>query len=795
MNLDLKIRKIINNLILSLKEKKRKEILIEDFFLYLLKDEDVILFLSNNNINKENIEREILEFLKDKNNIFKKNIFYEIKRKRQNIDNIDFVFSTELVSLIVNLYLLNKSFSNINIENIFDLILKLENDIKIKNILLDNGINQNILNNKIVIEEFILKNILNKELMNKSQFENNFINSLNHIFKKNNNTNINFEYIMIDEDLNQNNNINFDNKDYDINDDYNTKEDYTSLYRFCDNMNNLYKDGKYDKLIERDNEIDRIIQILSRKKKNNPLLLGDAGVGKTAIIEGLVKRIEMKEVPKNIENINIFNLDLNALIAGTRYRGEFEENLQDLIDEIIVKDNVILFIDEIHNLSSLGGEDGNAMEILKPYLARGEITIIGATTFEEVKYSIEKDKAIDRRFQKISILEPNLETTFKIIDGIKEIYEKHHNIIINDQNIKDIVSLSDRYILNRKFPDKAIDVIDELGANRKLSRKRNKSISYIEICETISKITKTPINPEKMNKQIINLEKNIKKKLFGQSQAITPIINKIIMKNAGLIAKDKPIGTFLLFGTSGTGKTELGKQISKYMNMNLLRYDMSEYSEENSVAKLFGTSAGYIGYEDGGRLIEDVKKNPYSVIIFDEIEKANKKVINSLLQVLEEAEGTSGDGRKVNFQHTLILFTSNAGSKTHIEKTMGFNNIENKSKQTETINKIFSPEFRNRLDAIIEFNDLNKNDLFKIIDKYILEIEDLVKEKNIKLKITKKAKEWLSSKGYNKDMGARPLYRLIEKHIKLNISKEILLKNINNKVIKIELNKEELILK
>jgi len=584
----------------------------------------------------------------------------------------------------------------------------------------------------------------------------------------------------------------------------NTKENsgkpsFPVLEKFGINLNELAKDGKFDNLIGREEEINRIIQIISKKKKNNPLLLGESGVGKTAVIEGLTQRIVNGLVPDNMKDKIIFSVDTTALVAGTSFRGEFEKNMKMLIEEAKANPQIIMFVDEFHNLFGLGSasEKMDASNILKPYLARGEITVIGATTYEEGGKSIDKDKAMVRRFQKIDIDEPNIDDTFLILKGIKKSYEDFHDIKISDKILKEIVSLSDKHIFDKHFPDKAIDVIDEIGSSRKIKPKDKKTVTINEVVDVISKIAKSPISATNVSekKMLNSLEKNIKSKLFGQDSAITPVVEQVFMHRAGLIESSKPIGSFLFAGPSGTGKTELARQLAKNLQMNLLRYDMGEYSEDVSVSKLFGSSSGYVGYEEGGILINDVIKNPSSVIVFDEIEKASPKVINSLLQILEEAEATSGNGTKASFQNSIIIFTSNAGAKSHVEKTMGFLNDDGKTKQELDIKSFFPPEFRNRLNEVVIFDSLGKKELSNIVNKFIKEIEVMLGDKNITINVSNEAKEWFGDNGYDVDLGARPMSRLINDNIKKQISKQIISGKIKkDATINVDLKDDEIII-
>lgn len=558
----------------------------------------------------------------------------------------------------------------------------------------------------------------------------------------------------------------------------NPENDIEKMKTYATYMNENAQKFNNVKLIGREKELNQIITVLSRKDKNNPILIGERGVGKTAIIEGIVNKIINKTAPKELLDKKIFSLDLGSMISGTKFRGEFEEKLNDIINICIKNKNFILFIDEIHMMYGLGASTNSSMDmsnILKPYLSRGEIKIIGSTTFEEAKQSIDKNKAILRRFQKIYVKEPTKIETIEILKGTKKLYEDFHNIKINNKYLDLIVDLSDKYFKDKHFPDKAIDIIDEIGAQKKAFNIENKNITKEDIFKIISE--KSNIKIEMLEECTVykNLENNLNQKIFGQKDIIDTVINKFFNYKSGLNKENKPACSFLSLGSSGTGKTELAKVLAENLNMNFLRYDMSEFSEESSVSKLFGANPSYIGYEEGGKLINDVKKHPNSVILFDEIEKANSKVINSFLSMLEEGEATAGDSSKAYFQDCIIFFSSNAGSKTHIDKTMGFLNNENLTNQEKNINKFFTPEFKNRLDAILFFNDLSLNDINNITNKFLNEIKDKLSNKhNITLNINNEVIENLSKNGYSKEFGARNIYRLIEKEIINKISKEIL---------------------
>jgi ATP-dependent Clp protease ATP-binding subunit ClpA len=530
----------------------------------------------------------------------------------------------------------------------------------------------------------------------------------------------------------------------------------------------------YDEVIGRDNEIKRVMQILSRRKKNNPILVGEAGVGKSAIIEGLAKLIATNNVPKNLQNKKIFSLDLGSLIAGTKYRGEFEKRLKLILKELKKYNEPILFIDEIHMIVGAGASGSGTMDIanlLKPALARGEIRCIGTTTYEEYKHSFEKDKALTRRFQKIDINEPSILDSIKILKGLKKRYEEFHNVKYSNEAIVNAVELSKKYLREKYLPDSAIDVIDEIGANFKLNNKTK--ITKIDIENIISQIANIPRETTNTNEieKLKNLQNNLKQQVFSQDKAIQEIVKVIKRKKAGLSRDDKPIGSFLFVGPTGVGKTEIAKQLAKFMGIHFERFDMSEYQEAHSVAKLIGSPPGYVGYEKGGLLSETIRKHPYCVLLLDEIEKAHQDIIQILLQVMDNATLTDNEGRKADFRNVIIIMTSNLGVGDG--SNIGFNQEQNNFKE-EAINKFFAPEFLNRLDNIIRFKPLNKKSLLMVVDKFLDETIQKLSKKRITLIVTTKAKEELIKKGYNPKMGARPMARVIENEIIEPLSDEIL---------------------
>jgi len=530
----------------------------------------------------------------------------------------------------------------------------------------------------------------------------------------------------------------------------------------------------YDNVIGRDKEIDRVMQILSRRKKNNPILVGEAGVGKTAIVEGLAKKIAMGDVPTNLKDKKIFSLDIGSLIAGTKYRGEFEKRLKSVLKELKKYDEPILFIDEIHMIIGAGASGNGTMDVanlLKPALARGEIRCIGATTYEEFKQTFEKDKALNRRFQKIDINEPNISDAIKILKGLKKRYEEFHNVKYSNEALQMAVELSKKYLREKYLPDSAIDVIDEVGAKFKLKNKSR--ITKIDIENVVAQMANIPKENTRVDdiEKIRTLEYNLKKKVFNQDNAIKEIVKVIKRKKAGLSREDKPIGSFLFVGPTGVGKTEIAKQLASIMGIHFERFDMSEYQESHSVAKLIGSPPGYVGYEKGGLLTETIRKHPYSVLLLDEIEKAHPDIVQILLQVMDDATLTDNDGRKADFRNVILIMTSNLGVGEG--SNIGFNQEKADFKE-EAIERFFAPEFINRLDAVIRFKPLNKESLFSVVDKFLEETTQKLAKRNIKLTLTKKAKEELIKKGYNPKMGARPMARIIETEIIEPLSDEIL---------------------
>lgn len=577
----------------------------------------------------------------------------------------------------------------------------------------------------------------------------------------------------------------------------------TALEQYATNLTEAAREGKIDPVIGRDEETERAIQILCRKKKNNPLFVGESGVGKTAVVEKMALDIVADRVPKQIKGWEIFSIDVTSIIAGAKFRGDFEKRLQDILKELEKRENCIAFIDEFHTMFGLGANSSNQLDatnILKPAMMNGKIRIAGATTYEEAKNTVDKNKPMARRFQKVDVMEPDEETTFEILKGLKATFEDYHNVSYTDKILKQIVSLSGKYLVDTHFPDKAIDVVDEVGSVIKLTNQTEERVAIKEkdITDLISKKARVPVTIEEGDDKLglANLAENIRSKLYGQDHAIFEVADKIMMGRAGLNEPGKPLGAFMLAGPSGVGKTELARQLSEQLgNLKLLRYDMSEFMEETGVAKLTGSAQGYVGYEEGGRLINDIKKHPHCILLLDEFEKAHPKIQNTFLQILEEAELSSSDGTKADFRNVFILFTTNAGSK--ISKTVGFGGDAGKSKANAQIEKIFTPEFRNRLDGVITFNPLGEEQVMKVAEKILNEVRDQLKTKNVQLTVTKAAKEVMAEKGFDKEMGARPMKRVIQDLIKKPVAKEIVIGSLKDGGrVKVDANKDgEIILR
>jgi ATP-dependent Clp protease ATP-binding subunit ClpA len=555
----------------------------------------------------------------------------------------------------------------------------------------------------------------------------------------------------------------------------------TALKQFTVNLNEKAKIGKVDPLIGRHAEVDRTIQILCRRSKNNPLYVGDPGVGKTAIAEGLARKIIEGDVPDVLKSATIFSLDMGALLAGTRYRGDFEERLKAVVSELEQTPGAILFIDEIHTVIGAGATSGGAMDasnLLKPALSSGSIRCMGSTTYKEFRTHFEKDRALLRRFQKIDVNEPTIDDTIKIMMGLKPYYEEHHNVRYTAEAIKSAVELSARYINDRKLPDKAIDVIDEVGAAQMLvvESKRKKIIGVKEIEAVVATIARIP--PKSVSsddKQVLaTLEGDLKRVVFGQNAAISALTSAIKLARAGLREPDKPIGCYLFSGPTGVGKTEVAKQLADLLGIPLSRFDMSEYMERHSVSRLIGAPPGYVGYDQGGLLTDAVDQHPHSVLLLDEIEKAHPDLFNILLQVMDNGKLTDHHGKTVDFRNTIVIMTTNAGASDMAREAVGFGSTVRTGEDDEAIKRMFAPEFRNRLDATITFAHLPSDVVARVVEKFILQLEAQLADRGVHIMLTDDAKAWLTAKGYDRQMGARPMARLIQEEIKKPLADELL---------------------
>jgi len=553
------------------------------------------------------------------------------------------------------------------------------------------------------------------------------------------------------------------------------------LESYCMNLNKRARMGKIDPLIGRHEEIQRTVQVLCRRRKNNPLLVGEAGVGKTAIAEGLARRIVDGEVPDAIRNCVVYALDLGALLAGTKYRGDFEKRLKAVLKQLGEQDGGILFIDEIHTIIGAGAASGGVMDasnLIKPLLANGELKCIGSTTYQEYRGIFEKDRALARRFQKIDISEPSVEETFEILKGLKARLEEHHGVKYSIPSLKAAAELSAKYINDRFLPDKAIDVVDEAGAYQNLLtvNKRKKIISVSEIESVVAKIARIPIKKVSARDKdtLRNLERDLKLLVYGQDVAITALASAIKLARSGLREPEKPVGCFLFAGPTGVGKTEVTKQLANVLGIELLRFDMSEYMEKHTVSRLIGAPPGYVGYDQGGLLTEAVSKHPHAVVLLDEIEKAHPDVFNLLLQIMDHGTLTDTNGRQADFRHIVLVMTSNAGASEISRNSIGFSLQDNTNDGLDAIKKHFSPEFRNRLDAIINFDSLDVETIGLVVDKFIMELEEQLSNKGVTFKVDKAAREWLIEHGYNKAMGARPMARLIQENVKKPLAEELL---------------------
>ena len=554
-----------------------------------------------------------------------------------------------------------------------------------------------------------------------------------------------------------------------------------ALNTYCVNLNKKAKDGRIDPLIGREAEVQRTIQVLCRRGKNNPLYVGDPGVGKTAIAEGLARRIIKGEVPEVLKDAVIFSLDMGSLLAGTRYRGDFEERLKAVMKEIEGYKGAILFIDEIHTIIGAGATSGGAMDasnLLKPALQSGTVRCIGSTTYKEYRQHFEKDRALVRRFQKIDVKEPSVADAIEIMKGLKPYFEEFHKVKYTGQAIKSAVELSARYINDRKLPDKAIDVIDETGASQMLlpEGKRKKTIGIREVEATVATMARIP--PKTVTKSdaevLQNISRDLKRLVFGQDKAIDALSSAIKLARAGLREPEKPIGCYLFSGPTGVGKTEVAKQLASLMGVELLRFDMSEYMERHTVSRLIGAPPGYVGFDQGGLLTDGIDQHPHSVLLLDEIEKAHPDLFNILLQVMDHGKLTDHNGKKIDFRNVVLIMTTNAGSADLARAPFGFNRTKRDGEDTEAINKMFTPEFRNRLDAVVQFAGLPPSVITKVVEKFVFQLEAQLADRNVTIELTEDAAKWLAEKGYDEKFGARPLARVIQEYIKKPLADELL---------------------
>ncbi|QKO22092.1 ATP-dependent Clp protease ATP-binding subunit ClpA [Rhodoferax sp. BAB1] len=553
------------------------------------------------------------------------------------------------------------------------------------------------------------------------------------------------------------------------------------LEQYTLNLNQAAKEGKIDPLIGREYEVERVIQILCRRRKNNPLLVGEAGVGKTAIAEGLAWRIVQKDVPEILAEANVYSLDMGALLAGTKYRGDFEQRLKGVLKSLKDKPNAILFIDEIHTLIGAGAASGGTLDasnLLKPALSSGQLKCIGATTFTEYRGIFEKDAALSRRFQKVDVVEPSVQETIDILKGLKSRFEEHHNVKYANAALQAAAELSAKYINDRHLPDKAIDVIDEAGAAQRIlaPSKRKKTIGKTEVEEIVAKIARIPpanvSNDDRSKLQTI--ERDLKSVVFGQDKALEVLAAAVKMARSGLGRADKPIGSFLFSGPTGVGKTEAAKQLAYIMGIELIRFDMSEYMERHAVSRLIGAPPGYVGFDQGGLLTEAVTKKPHAVLLLDEIEKAHPDIFNVLLQVMDHGTLTDNNGRKADFRNIIIIMTTNAGAETMNKSTIGFTNPRQAGDEMGDIKRLFTPEFRNRLDAMVSFKALDENIILRVVDKFLLQLETQLAEKKVDVTFTDKLRKHLAKKGFDPLMGARPMQRLIQDTIRRALADELL---------------------
>ncbi len=553
------------------------------------------------------------------------------------------------------------------------------------------------------------------------------------------------------------------------------------LDAFATNLNEEARAGRIDPLVGRLQEVERVAQILVRRRKNNPLLVGESGVGKTAIAEGLAKMIVEGEVPEILKGSVVYALDLGALLAGTKYRGDFEKRFKGLLRDLKKRENAILFIDEIHTIIGAGAASGGVMDasnLLKPLLTSGQMRCIGSTTYQEYRGIFEKDRALSRRFQKVDVLEPSVEDAYLILKGLKSRFEEHHGLRYTDKALHCAAELSARYIPDRFLPDKAIDVIDEAGAYQQLQApsKRRKLINVAEIEAVVARIARIP--PKTVSRDdreaLGKLEENLRMVVFGQDEAIATLATSIKLTRAGLKPVEKPIGSFLLAGPTGVGKTEVSRQLARILGLELIRFDMSEYMERHTVSRLIGAPPGYVGFDQGGLLTDAVTKHPHSVVLLDEIEKAHPEVFNLLLQVMDHGALTDNNGRKADFRNVILVMTTNAGAESISRRSIGFSEQDHTTDAMEAINRLFTPEFRNRLDGIVQFNPLPEDVILNVVDKFLVELQSQLDDKRVSLEVDDEARRWLLRKGYDKSMGARPMARVIQEYIKKPLAEMVL---------------------
>jgi len=573
----------------------------------------------------------------------------------------------------------------------------------------------------------------------------------------------------------------------------------SALAAYCVDLNAKARSGKIDPLIGRDAEIERSIQVLCRRRKNNPILVGDPGVGKTAIAEGLARMIVDENVPEVLAESTIYALDMGALLAGTRYRGDFEERIKAVLKELEEHDDAILFIDEIHTVIGAGATSGGAMDasnLLKPVLQSGALRCMGSTTYKEYRQHFEKDRALARRFQKIDVHEPSVEDTIKILDGLKPYFEDHHNVEYTDEAVKSAAELSSKHMADRKLPDKAIDVIDEAGARQMLfpADQRKSTIDVVDIEEIVAKMARIP--PKSVSKsdteRLANLATDLKRVVYGQDGAIDQLAAAIKLSRAGLREPDKPIGNYLFAGPTGVGKTEVAKQLSSLMGVELIRFDMSEYMERHTVSRLIGAPPGYVGYDQGGLLTDAIDQNPHSVLLLDEIEKAHPEIFNILLQVMDNGQLTDTNGKKIDCRNVIIIMTTNAGAADAAKFAIGFAGGRKDDERDEAIKRTFTPEFRNRLDAVVQFAGLSPAIIDRIVEKFVLQLEAQLADRNITFEVDPEATRWLAERGFDEEMGARPLARVIQEQIKKPIADEILFGKLRyGGIVKVALDPED----